>query len=189
MHEDDLIGIARASRRERACITAARAPGERMDDAADKVTTLRDALRVLDGIGARCALIGGVAVGLRSGVPRATLDTDLAVVSTADRPAVTRALIAGGFALRGEHAHSVNFLHASGEPLQIVFDPGFDAMIDRAEDLRVGTLTVRVVTTADLIAMKERAAADPARRRSKALRDAADVALLRGDVPEPDEGW
>jgi hypothetical protein len=40
-----------------------------------------------------------------------------------------------------------------------------------------------------LIAMKERAAADPARRPSKALRDRADVALLRGDVPEPDEGW
>jgi len=41
----------------------------------------------------------------------------------------------------------------------------------------------------DLIAMKERAAADPARRRSKALRDRADVELLRGDVPDPDEGW
>jgi len=26
-------------------------------------------------------------------------------------------------------------------------------------------------------------------RRSKALRDAADAALLRGDVPDPDEGW
>jgi hypothetical protein len=37
--------------------------------------------------------------------------------------------------------------------------------------------------------MKERAAADPARRRSKALRDRADVALLSGDVPDPDEGW
>jgi hypothetical protein len=46
-----------------------------------------------------------------------------------------------------------------------------------------------VVTTWDLIAMKERAAADPATRRSKALRDAADAALLRGDVPDPDEGW
>jgi hypothetical protein len=45
------------------------------------------------------------------------------------------------------------------------------------------------VTTEDLVAMKQRAAADPARRRSKALRDEADVALLRGDVPDPDEGW
>jgi len=45
------------------------------------------------------------------------------------------------------------------------------------------------VTTADLITMKERAAADPDRRRSKALRDRADIELLRGDVPRPDEGW
>ena len=36
---------------------------------------------------------------------------------------------------------------------------------------------------------KDRAASDPAKRRSKALRDAADAALLRGDVPDPDEGW
>ncbi len=62
-------------------------------------------------------------------------------------------------------------------------------MIDRAETLTMGSVTIRVVTTADLIAMKERAASDPARRRSKALRDQADVALLRGDVPDPDEGW
>ncbi len=33
------------------------------------------------------------------------------------------------------------------------------------------------------------AASDPARRPSKALRDRADVELLRGDVPDPDEGW
>lgn len=37
--------------------------------------------------------------------------------------------------------------------------------------------------------MKRRAAADPARRRSKALRDQADVALLEGDVPDESEGW
>jgi predicted RNA methylase len=73
--------------------------------------------------------------------------------------------------------------------VQIVFDSEFDAMIDRAEVLDLGALCAPVVTTADLIAMKERAAADPARRPSKALRDRADIALLRGDVPDPDEGW
>jgi hypothetical protein len=41
----------------------------------------------------------------------------------------------------------------------------------------------------DLIAMKELAASDPGRRPSKALRDRADVEVLKGDVPEPDEGW
>jgi len=70
-----------------------------------------------------------------------------------------------------------------------MFDPAFDPMIERASAMAAGDRTVRVVTTEDLIAMKERAAADPARRRSKALRDLADAALLRGDVPDPDEGW
>lgn len=160
-----------------------------MDQAADKAAALRDAVRALGQLPAACALIGGVAVGIRSGIPRATLDTDLAVTSSIDRSAVVRALVQAGFTLRGEFAHSVNFRHASGEPLQIVFDPFFDPMIERAEPLLVGGVTVPVVTTADLIVMKERAAADPARRRSKALRDAADAALLRGDVPDPDEGW
>jgi len=94
-----------------------------------------------------------------------------------------------GFELRGEYAHSVNFRHRSGEPVQLVCDPGFDAMIDRSESLELGDSVVRVVTTEALIAMKERAAGDPAIRTSKALRDRADVALLRGDVPDPDEGW
>jgi hypothetical protein len=73
--------------------------------------------------------------------------------------------------------------------VRIVLDPEIDPMIERAEPLDVAGIMIRVVTTVDLIAMKERAASDPARRRSKALRDQADVALLRGDVPGPDEGW
>jgi hypothetical protein len=62
-------------------------------------------------------------------------------------------------------------------------------MIERAEPLEVTGTRIRVVTTADLIAMKERAAADPTRRRSKALQDRADIELLRGDVPGANEGW
>jgi hypothetical protein len=184
---DPLEAIDRLSARERARIGAEEEGGEMAG--ADKVAALRDAARALDAIGAPHALIGGVAVGIRTRVPRATLDTDLAVRSTVERRRVVEALAGAGFVVRGEFAHSVNFRHASGEPLQLVFDPGFDAIIDRAEPLDVAGITVRVVTTDDLIAMKQRAAADPARRRSKALRDEADVALLRGDVPDPDEGW
>ncbi len=160
-----------------------------MQDEAAKLDALRDAVRALDRVGVPCALIGGVAVGIRAGLPRATLDTDLAVPSTAERAGVAQALTGAGFVRRGDFAHSVNFRHPGGEPLQVVFDPQFDAMIERAEPLPFRDVMVRVVTTADLIAMKERAAADPGRRRSKALRDAADVAVLRGDVPDPDEGW
>lgn len=122
-------------------------------------------------------------------MPRATLNTDLAVDSRVAREQVVQALVDAGFSLRGSFAHSVNFRHPSGEPLQVVFDPQFDPMIARAEPIAFGDLSVRVVTMADLITMKERAAADPAGRRSKALQNAADAALLRGDVPDPDEGW
>lgn len=160
-----------------------------MAGAADKVGALGDAIRALDAITAPYALVGGVAVGIRSGVPRATLDTDLAARSTVERARIVSALREAGFTLRGEFTHTLNFRHSSGEPVQIVFDPEFDPMIDRAEVLGLAGLRVRVVTTDDLVAMKRRAAADPAGRRSKALRDEADVALLRGDVPDPDEGW
>ncbi|MBI1734154.1 MAG: hypothetical protein HYR51_03175 [Candidatus Rokubacteria bacterium] len=115
-----------------------------MTEPADKLGALADVVRALDRVGAAHALVGGVAVGLRSGVPRATIDTDVAVRSTVERRAITEALTAAGLELTGTFAHS---------------------------------------------AMKERAAADPARRRSQALRDQADVELLRGDVPDPDEGW
>lgn len=62
-------------------------------------------------------------------------------------------------------------------------------MIERAEAMTFDSLVLHVVTKADLIEMKRRAAADPGGRRSKALRDQADIALLEGDVPEADEGW
>ncbi len=73
--------------------------------------------------------------------------------------------------------------------MQLALDAEFDPMIERAEHFDVASVSIPIVGKADLIAMKERAAADPARLRSKALRDAADVELLRGDAPDPDEGW
>lgn len=160
-----------------------------MDESPDKLLALADVIRALDGLGTPHAVVGGVAVGIRSGVPRATIDTDIAVTSTADRDAIVAALADAGVRLTGTFAHSMNFRHSSGEPVQIIFDREFDPMVDRAETLEVSGAHIRVVTTEDLIAMKERAASDPARRRSKALRDQADIALLRGDVPDPDEGW
>lgn len=179
--------IMQLTARERLLIAASL--GTAMDDAPDKLAALADVVQALDRLGAPHAVVGGVAVGIRSGVPRATLDIDVAVRSTVGARSITEALTRAGLRLAGTFPHSVNFRHPSGEPVQIVFDPEFDAMIDRAEPLDLAGVRIRVVTTADLIAMKERAATDPAPRRSKALRDQADVALLRGDVPDPDEGW
>jgi hypothetical protein len=185
----DLEEIAAATARDRLLIAARSGRGTHMQEAPDKVAALLDTARVLAAISAPYALIGGVAVGIHSGVPRATADTDIAVLSTVDRATVVRALTEAGFHFVGEFQHSANFRHASGEPVQLVFDAGFDPMIERAERFEVGTVSVPIVRKVDLIDMKQRAATDPARRRSKALRDQADVELLRGDVPEPDEGW
>ena len=182
-----LEAIIRLTARERLLIAASR--GAAMDETPDKLSALADAVRALDRLGAAHAVVGGVAVGIRSGVPRATLDTDVAVRSTVERGSISEALTGAGLRLTGTLAHSMNFRHPAGEPVQIVFDPEFDPMIDRAEPLDLAGVRIHVVTTADLIAMKERAATDPGQRRSKALRDQADVALLRGDVPDPDEGW
>ena len=157
--------------------------------APDKVAALLDAVRTLAGAEVPYALIGGVAVGIHSGIPRATADTDIAVLSTVERAAIIRAFATAGFRIVGEFPHSVNLQHPSGEPVRLAFDPAFDPMIQRAERFEVGSCSVRIVVKADLIEMKRRAAADPNRRRSKALRDQADVEILRGDVPEPDEGW
>ena len=184
-----LRSIARATARDRALIAALPGEGEGMADAADKVRALLDAVRVFDSQGVPYALIGGVAVGLHAGVPRATVDTDFAVHSSRRGARLLGALAASGFEMRGEHPHSVNFRHSGGEPVQLAFDESFDPMIDRSEAFRFEGTVIRIVRREDLIEMKRRAAADPARRRSKALRDEADVELLCGDAPDPDEGW
>jgi hypothetical protein len=155
----------------------------------DKFAALAAAIAVFTEQNVAYALIGGLAVGVRSGVPRATLDIDFAIATGVDRVQLGARLVERGFRLTGQFAHSLNFKHDSGEPVQLAFDEGFDAMIERAEAMHSQGLELRVVTKQDLISMKRRAASDPSRPRSKALRDQADIALLEGDIPESDEGW
>lgn len=178
--------IAQATRRERLLIAAFEG---RIVEPGDQLAALIDTVRALRAASLPFALIGGMAVGIRSGVPRATDDIDIAVASSAPRSEVTLAMDDAGFVVRGEFEHSLNYRHPNGEPVQVAIDLDFDAMIERAEPLRIGDDDIPVVLTEDLIEMKERAARSPARRRSKALRDQADAELLRGDIPEPDEGW
>lgn len=184
-----LRAIHAASQREHALIDGRVGYPRSMARGSDKLAAIRAAAEAFAEDGVAYALIGGVAVGLRSGVPRATLDVDFAVATEVDLVRLVDRLGERGFRRTGTFAHSINLEHESGEPVQIAFDPEFDPMIARAESISLDGLELRVVTTDDLIAMKRRAAADPGRRRSKALRDLADIALLEGDVPEPDEGW
>jgi len=158
-------------------------------DPGAQTRALTDAAAVLDRAGVPYALIGGIAVAIHSGVPRATLDVDLAVDSRTELATLAESFRASGFTVGGRFAHTLNLRHETGEPVQLALDPGFDDFIARAETFSVETVAVRLVRLPDLIAMKERAAADPKRRRSKALRDRADIEILRGDVPDPEEGW
>jgi hypothetical protein len=184
-----LMEIARASARDRMLIAARAAKGNAMEQPPDKIEALLATVAVLEELRISYALIGGVAVGILSGVPRATLDTDLAVHSEFDRGALLTALQREGFRLVGEFPHRINLRHRNGEPVQLFFNPEFDDWIAGSDRIDVAGTEVRIVRKADLIEMKRRAAADPARRKSKALRDQADIELLLGDVPDPDEGW
>ncbi len=184
-----LEAVAAATRREQLLSLGQAGYAAGVSALPDKLGAIEAAASVFTDNGVAYALIGGLAVGIRSGVPRATLDVDFAIPTTIDRTWLSERLTENGFSETGIFPHSINFEHASGEPVQLAFDAPFDPMIARAEVMLLGRIPLRVVTKEDLIAMKRRAAADPARRRSKALRDQADIALLEGDVPGPNEGW
>jgi hypothetical protein len=156
----------------------------------EKLAALDAAEAVFTHNAVHYALIGGLAVGLRTGAPRATIDSDFAIPMSVDRNWLCERLAAVGFQVKGRFRHTVHLLHGSGESVILVFDAQFDPMIERAEPLQFGGIELRVVTTADLLAMKRRAAADPERPRSKALRDQADIVMLEGETP-PDstQGW
>jgi hypothetical protein len=181
--------ISRLSARERRLISHSRGTETVMQPEPDKLGALLDTARALEAAGVRYALIGGLAVGIHAGLPRATVDVDVAAHFGAGRETAVKALERAGLRKTGEFEHSVNFRHASGEPVKLAFDAEFDAMIERAESIKVAGTSIMVVRKEDLIVMKQRAAADPARRKSKRLRDQADIELLLGDVPGPDEGW
>lgn len=186
-HEQALVVTSALTARDRALL----GQGGAMAEPDEQLQALRDASRALHDADVPFALIGGIAVAVRVGVPRATIDIDLAAVTRVPRVAVSNALVAAGFEPRGEFAHSINFRHANGGPVQVAFDAAFDpAVADAdADTIDVAGVTVPVVSRDALIAMKLRAAADPSGHRSKALRDRADVELLRGDTAHDDEGW
>src|SRR5205814_436676 len=70
----------------------------------DKLDAIAAAVAVFSETGVAYALIGGLAVGIRSGIPRATLDVDFAIPTTVDRAHLTQSLGGRGFRLMGEFA-------------------------------------------------------------------------------------
>src|SRR2546421_107192 len=122
---------AAATARDRLLIAAKR--GEAMGEPSDQLGALADVASALSEAEIPYALIGGIAVGIHSEVPRATQDVDIAVISTIPKTTMTSAVISAGFEFLREHPHSVSFRHAGGEPVQVAMEQVFDSMIDRAE--------------------------------------------------------
>lgn len=136
--------------------------------------------RALSQAGTSYALIGGLALQIHQAEPRTTLDIDFAVL---DRRSIPQAeLEAAGFRRTGRFEHSENWIGPEGTPVQFTDDPALAPAVARAEEIELEGVRLRVIARADLLHEKLRAAADPARRRSKRLQDFADAqGLLEAD--------
>ena len=127
------------------------------------------------------AIIGGIALQIHQAEPRTTLDIDVAVATYGQLPRVQ--LEAAGFTWSGRFSHSENWIGPEGTPVQFTDDPALADAIARAEDVALEEVGLRVIGRTDLLHEKLRAAADPARRRSKRLQDLADVQALLEATP------
>src|SRR5450432_3318152 len=90
------------AQREHVLIAAARGAAQTMSELPSKLDAIRAATQALTAADVAHALIGGLAVGLRSGIPRATLDVDFAVSSGSDRQALKEILLGAAFSFVGQ---------------------------------------------------------------------------------------
>ena len=136
--------------------------------------------QVLADAGISYAIIGGVALQFHQAEPRTTLDVDLAVANRNEIP--RQQLVVAGFRHTGSFAHSENWIGPDGTPVQFTADPALFEALTRAQSIEIEGVPLRVIGRSDLLHEKLRAAADPARRRSKRLQDLADAqGLLETD--------
>jgi hypothetical protein len=161
-----------------------------IDPSDTKEQPLRLVADLLNRAGVSYALIGGVAIQIRTREPRTTLDIDVAVPLFADVPRA--ALLAAGFEHTGRHEHSDNWrappagpssprtaVQFSAEDIGIADAVAHAELTDLAEGLRM-----RVAKPADLIMLKLASAAEPRRRPSKRQHDLADVVALMEEYPD-----
>jgi hypothetical protein len=127
------------------------------------------------------AIIGGIALQVHQAEPRTALDIDVAVVAYGKLPRTQ--LEAAGFTCTGRFSHSENWVGPEGTPVQFTDDPALAEAITRADDIELEGVRLRVVSRADLLHEKLRAASDPACRRSKRLQDLADAQALLESTP------
>jgi hypothetical protein len=152
----------------------------------DMETTKRPSLvalgRVLRDADIPYAIIGGIALQMHQADPRTTLDIDLAVARLDEIPRVE--LEAAGFKHHGRFAHLDNWIAPSGVPVQFTDDPALAPALERAIEIDLDRVPLRVIQRADLLHEKIRAGSDPARRGSKRLQDFADAKAIIEEAPE-----
>jgi hypothetical protein len=146
-----------------------------------KRPTLLALARVLAEAQVPYAIIGGIALQVHQAEPRTTLDIDVAVAAYSQLPRAQ--LEAAGFTCTGRFSHSENWRGPEGTPVQFTDDPALATAIERAEEIGLEEVRLRVIGRADLLHEKLRAASDPARRRSKRLQDLADAHALLESTP------
>jgi hypothetical protein len=127
------------------------------------------------------AVIGGIAFQVRSDDPRTTLDIDVAVLDRAQLP--RERLLAEGFVETGSFPYTVDWQSRDGTPVQFSDDPFFRGAIQRAGEIRLEDQPLRIIQTIDLVRSKLASASEPQRRRSKRLRDLADIDELMEAEP------
>ena len=138
--------------------------------------------KVLAAAGTPYAIIGDIALQVHQAEPRTTLDIDVAVPGFDVLPSTE--LQAAGFTHQRRYTHSDNWVGPDAVPVQFTDDPAFRQAIERAEEIELGDLRLRVIGPLDLLHAKLRSGSDPARRRSKRLQDLADAQALLEQAPE-----
>lgn len=128
-----------------------------------------------------CA-IGGVAVNHWADEPMVTQDLDLVVAAESVEHAV-EALTAAGFEAR-RFEWSINFKGRSAVSMQLSTESAYRDFPARAVAADVHGILLRVASLEDTLKGKLAAYADPQRRRSKRLKDLADIARLTETHPE-----
>lgn len=147
---------------------------------ADHAEFLDQFLAVLHETGARFCLIGGQAVNAYV-EPVVSLDLDV-VVAVDDLTALLPTLRAR-FTVQG-FTHSLNLsVPDSDLRIQIQTDDRYTEFLDRAAPATVLGITLPVAAVEDVLRGKVWAAVDPTRRRSKKLKDLADIARLLERYP------
>jgi len=154
---------------------------------ADTSDFLERILALLSENSIRYCVIGGQGVNAYAD-PLVSLDLDLVVA--VDQLERVEQLLRGAFKVQ-QFPFSIN-AESPGSNLrvQIQTDPRYFEFVERAQPREVLGLTLPVAVIRDILRGKIWAATDPTRRRSKHLKDLADIArileaepALRSDVP------